>query len=54
MQNNINDPDIYYQLKGTCIGCRRVTWLCRRDRKCSKYSTKPKKGYTAKPTGYYY
>ena len=45
-------PDQCYNLHGTCKGCRRVTWLCRRDRRCSKYATTPKRGYVAKLTGY--
>lgn len=48
----VDDPDAYYGLSGTCRGCRRVTWLCRRDRKCAKYGRKPKKGFVAMPTGY--
>ena len=46
------DIDKKYGLTGSCIGCRRVTWLCRRDRKCGKYNRKPKAGYIARPTGY--
>jgi hypothetical protein len=45
-------PDECYNLRGTCRGCKRVTWLCRRTRKCSKYATTPKRGYVAMPTGY--
>ena len=45
-------PALYYGLTGTCCGCRRVSWLCRRDRRCSKYNQKPKRGYVALPTGY--
>jgi hypothetical protein len=45
--------DAYYGLTGTCVGCRRVTVLCRRDRKCGKYATKPRKGAVARPTGFY-
>ena len=45
-------PDWYYNLRGTCKGCRRVTWLCRRDRRCRKYATTIQKGYEARPTGY--
>lgn len=47
-----NDIDAYYSLRGTCKGCRRVTWLCRRDRRCAKYATTPKRGHVARPTGY--
>lgn len=45
-------PEVYYGLTGTCGGCRRVSWLCRRDRRCSKYNKNPKRGYVAMPTGY--
>jgi hypothetical protein len=48
----VPDPDNYYGLTGSCKGCRRVTWLCRRHRRCSKYAATPKRGYIAKPTGY--
>ena len=48
-----NKLDCYYDLKGTCKGCRRVTWLCRRDRRCRRYNKKPKPGCVAKPTGFY-
>jgi hypothetical protein len=48
----IADYDLYFNLRGTCKGCRRVTWLCRRDRKCSKYATTPVKGHVAMPTGF--
>ena len=48
----VSDPDAYYSLTGSCKGCRRVTWLCRRNRRCSKYAATPKRGYVAKPTGY--
>ena len=51
-QSVVSDPDAYYGLKGSCVGCRRVTWLCRRDRRCSKYATTPKRGHVAKPTGF--
>jgi hypothetical protein len=47
-----DDPDDYYRLTGTCKGCRRVTWLCRRDRRCARYATTVKRGYVAWPTGY--
>ena len=47
------EADTYYGLTGTCVGCRRVTLLCRRDRKCGKYATKPRKGDVAMPTGFY-
>jgi hypothetical protein len=46
------NTDELYNLHGTCKGCRRVTWLCRRDRRCSKYATTPKRGHVATPTGY--
>jgi hypothetical protein len=47
-----SDYDLYYNLRGTCKGCRRVTWLCRRDRRCRKYAATPVKGYIAMPTGF--
>jgi len=47
-----SDPDSYYGLEGSCVGCRRVTWLCRRDRRCSKYAATPRRGYVASRTGY--
>jgi hypothetical protein len=49
---HIENPDTYYRLAGTCVGCRRVTWLCRRYRRCSKYSATPKRGHEAMPTGF--
>ncbi len=44
--------DRYYNLRGSCRGCRRVTWLCRRDRRCLRYAMTIQKGYEVRPTGY--
>jgi hypothetical protein len=49
----LTNPDEYYGLTGTCRGCRRVSWLCRRHRRCTRYNAKPKKGHVARPSGYY-
>ena len=48
----MTDNDNRYRLTGSCCGCRRVTWLCRRNRRCSKYATQPKPGYVATSTGF--
>ena len=46
------DYDVYYRLAGSCVGCRRVSWLCRRNQRCSRYSKKIKKGDAPYPTGF--
>ena len=51
MQHSMT-PDEYYNLRGTCKGCRRVIWLCRRDRRCRRYATTVQDGYLPRPTGY--
>ena len=35
----------FVKLSGSCVGCRRFTWLCRQDRRCSRFGTKPKGEY---------
>ncbi len=54
MQIEVQNPDAYYGLTGTCVGCRRVTWLCRRDRRCSRYAKTPKRDHVTMPTGFYH
>ena len=49
----MTDYDTKYRLTGTCTGCRRVKWLCRRNRRCSRYSQTVQAGYVATPTGFY-
>lgn len=49
----MSDYDTIYRLSGSCLGCRRVTWLCRRNRRCSRYNQTARKGYVATPTGFY-
>lgn len=44
--------DEKYHLTDTCVGCRRVTWLCARDRRCKRYATTPKPGYNPGSCGY--
>lgn len=53
MTNPPIDPDSAYKLTGTCRGCQRVTWLCRRDRRCERYATTARAGYTAQRRGFY-
>jgi len=35
----------YYGLTGTCRGCKRVSFACRRDRRCRRYNTRAKPGH---------
>ena len=48
----MSEIDEKYKLSGTCLGCMRVTWLCRRYRRCSRYNTKPQRGFVSRPTGF--
>jgi len=48
----MDEIDKKYKLTGTCVGCRRVTWLCRRNRRCSRYGATARPGFVATPTGF--
>ena len=48
----MNEIDTKYKLTGTCVGCMRVSWLCRRNRRCSRYKTTARSGFVATPTGF--